>query len=594
MNHPDSHVYLAYAKAIGGASSVFLVILVLVLSQLFRVGSDLWLSWWTSDSFGLDTTVYLWVYFGLGIAQAIAYVLSGVQFALAGLRASKVLHRGAVYRVMRAPMSWYDTTPIGRIISRFSKDTDTMDANLPDSFRMFLGTLSMTVSTFALMIAATPLFAAPLAPLMVVYYYAQLFYRSTSRELKRLDSVSRSPLFALFGETLTGIVTIRAYREENHFIERNSRYIDDNNRCYYLQICSQRWLSIRIENIGNLLTLACAMFGVASVLSSSTSVAIVGLSISYAINTSGVLNWCVRQAAETEVSANSVERILSYIEDIEIEAPLITDVRPPSAAWPERGEIEFTNAVMAYRKGLDPVLKDVSFTIPAGSKLAIVGRTGAGKSTSLIALFRMAELISGSITIDGVDIGKLGLHDLRKRLSIIPQEPVLFSGTIRSNLDREGVASDDQLWACLKAAGMFDYVQNLPEKLEAPISEGGENLSTGMRQLMCLARAMLRSAKILVMDEATASVDQATDAQIQRAIRRDFANATVVTIAHRLNTVIDYDLVLVMDNGRVAELASPAELLSRPESLFTALVDETGPVNAALLRRLATEKKLEL
>ncbi|KAI9179303.1 hypothetical protein H9P43_005966 [Blastocladiella emersonii ATCC 22665] len=590
----ETGVIVAYIKAMGGVGTVLVIMLLLALNTGARLFTDLWLKDWTQDSYGLSTDTYLYVYFGGGIGQCFTALIFGTTFAFAGVRASRSLHREAVFSVLRSPMSYFDTHTLGQIVNRFSKDTESGDNTLPDAIRLLLIAIGGTLSTLGLMISATPIFAAPLVPLLVVYWFIQLLYRATSREIKRLDSITRSPLFSLFSSSLSGLSTIRAYREETRFLTASRDLIDLNNRPFWMLQCASRWLSIRLESIGACLVLASGVFSVMAAANGSTSVATLSLSLSYSLSVTGVLNLMVRQVAQTEVELNSVERVSEIAYRIPQEPPLVTDVRPPSASWPEHGEIEFKNVTMAYREGLDPVLKDVSFTIPAGSKLAIVGRTGSGKSTTLIALFRLVELMEGSIIIDGVDIAKIGLHDLRKRMKIIPQEPVLFSGTIRSNIDREGSADDEQIWACLKSAGLYDYVQTLPEKLDAPISTGGENLSVGQRQLLCLARAMVHRANVLVMDEATASVHVEGDRLIQTAIRRDFVHATVITIAHRLNTIIDYDYVLVLDHGRVAELASPAELLSRPESLFTALVDETGPANAALLRRLAVEKKLDL
>ncbi|KAI9217146.1 P-loop containing nucleoside triphosphate hydrolase protein [Blastocladiella britannica] len=585
------NVYRAYFAAMGGLTGITAVMFLLILTQLLRVGNDYWLTWWTEHNWGHenDDMWYLQYYCLWAVGQAAAYVLSGIQFAVAGVQAAKLLHRGAVFAVMRSPMSFYESTPLGQIINRFSKDQDAMDNTLADSFRMFLGTLFMTLSTFVVIINNTPLFAAPLAPLIVVYYYVQLFYRHTSRELKRLDSLSRSPLYANLGETLTGVPTIRAYREEHRFIARNEQFIDGNNGPIMQQMAAQRWLSIRIESIGSALILAAAVFSVLSL--GSINASSVGLSLSYSMSITGVLNWCVRQAAEVEVQMNSVERVYYYASELKPEAPQKTDVVPPSAQWPEHGEIKFTDVSMSYRPDLPPVLIDVNLNIKPGSKVGIVGRTGAGKSTALVVLFRLVELAKGKIEIDGVDISKLGLHDLRSRLAIIPQDPVLFSGSVRSNLDRFNEADDQTLWDCLERAGLKDYVDAQENKLDAPIAENGENLSVGQRQLLCLARAMVRRSKVLVMDEATASVDLDTDAFIQRAIRRDFAAATVLTIAHRLNTIIDYDTIICMDAGRVKEFGAPSTLLSDPNSLLSSLVDETGATNAALLRRMALEKQ---
>ncbi|KAJ3358588.1 hypothetical protein GGF32_010109 [Allomyces javanicus] len=587
----DWSVYMAYFRATGGMLGVAIILGVLILSQVFRVGNDLWLAAWTGRTFELSQGAYLGIFFMWGVLQAVSYVVNGMQVAYAGVRAGRSLHHAALLKIMRSPMVFFETTPLGRIINRFSKDQDAMDNTLPDSGRMFLGTLAMTLSTFVVMIVSTPPFAGPLVPLLVLYWFAQKFYRASSREFKRLDSLSRSPLYSQFSESLTGIVTIRAYREQSRFAALNRVLIDNNNRPIYMQTCAQRWLSLRIEMIGNFLVFFAGLFGVTA--NGSISASLIGLSLSYALQITGVLNWCVRQAAEVEIQMNSVERLDYYAEHLESEAPPVTDVRP-APEWPAHGEIELKNVTMAYRADLDPVLKNVSLKIPAGFKAGIVGRTGAGKSTLIVALFRLVELREGSITIDGMDISQLGLADLRQRLSIIPQDPVLFAGTVRSNLDRFGTASDAVLWECLERAGLKNYVQSLDGKLDASVAENGEDMSVGQRQLMCLARAMVKQSKILIMDEATASVDLETDALIQKAIRRDFAGATVITIAHRLNTIIDYDMIVQMDHGRVAECGTPAELLARPDSMFAALVDETGPTNAALLRRLAAEHRIEL
>jgi ATP-binding cassette subfamily C (CFTR/MRP) protein 1 len=366
------------------------------------------------------------------------------------------------------------------LYSRFSKDQDSMDNTLADAWRMFLGTLGMTLSTFGLMIYVFPYFAIPLVPLLVLYYYVQLFYRFTSRELKRLDSVSRSPLYAHFAESLNGLPTIRAYREQSRFAQVNQSHTDYNNRPYYQQICAQRWLSLRLETIGSLLFLTSGLLAV--ILVGQVSVSLIGLSLSYALSVTSVLNWCVRQAAETETQMNCVERLSHYAEKLETEAPAISDVRP-DPSWPSKSEIAFSDVSMSYREGLPLVLKSVNLKFPGGSKVAITGRTGSGKSTLIVALFRLVEISGGKVEIDGVDISKLGLKDLRSRISCIPQDPVLFSGTIRTNLDRFNVVDDATLWECLERSGLKPHVESLEAKLDSPVSENGENFSVGQRQL---------------------------------------------------------------------------------------------------------------
>ncbi|ORZ26833.1 P-loop containing nucleoside triphosphate hydrolase protein [Catenaria anguillulae PL171] len=578
-------VYLAYLRASGTSVAVALIVIVLIVSQLLRVGNDLWLTWWTSDKFGLPLQTYLLGYLAWSVVQAVSYMVTGLQVAYAGVRASAKMHHDALESVVRAPMALHETTPTGRIVARFSRDLDSMDYHLPESIRLFSNLMLQIVGSFGLMIYATPWFCVPFAPLLFIFYRVQLFFRSTSRELKRLDSLTRSPLFSQLGESLTGIVTIRAYGAESRFQSVNRACLDVNNRPQLIQVAVQRWLSIRLEFIAAMLCLILGVFGVMGV--GDMSVALIGLCISYAMQTTMILTWCVRQGAELENQMNSVERIEHYAHNLDQEAPPVTDVRPPTPDWPAQGQITFDGVVLRYRPELEPSLRGVSFRVPGGAKVAFVGRTGSGKSTTLAALFRLVELAEGKIEVDGVDIAKMGLTDLRSRLAIVPQEPTLFSGTVRSQIDRDGHLSDAELWECLARAGLKSQIQALEGKLDAPIEEGGSNLSVGSRQLLCLARSMARRSNILVMDEASASVDAETDQQIQHVIRRDFAHATVLTIAHRLNTIIDYDLIAVLDAGQLMEFGKPSELLSNPESLFTALVNETGEESAAALKRIA-------
>ncbi|KAJ3351385.1 hypothetical protein GGF32_004313 [Allomyces javanicus] len=575
-------VYRDYLGALGGARSVAVILASLVLVQVFRVGGDLWLSAWTANSLHLPATTYLGAYFGWAVVQAVASVVYVSQFALAGLRASRAIHDQAVERIVRLPLAFFETTPLGRIVSRFSKDQDQLDTTLVDTFRMFLNTLATVVSTLMIIVVASPLFAVPLVPLLAVYYVLQRFYRATSIDLRRLEALSRSTLYARFTESLAGASVIRANAAQPRFLASLARDMDVNNRPAFLTICAQRWLAIRIQSIGNVLVLAAALLGVTS--TDPARAAMVGLSLTYALQVTASLSWCVRQAAETEQQMNATERLLHYANKLETEADDVVDGAVPKE-WPMRGEIVMQDVTMSYRAGLEPVLRGVSLRIPAGCKCAIVGRSGAGKSSLVAALFRLTELTGGSICIDGIDVARIGLADLRSRITIIPQQPFLFSGTIRANLDPSELVDDAVLWDCLDRAGIKAFVESQQGHLDTLVQ--AEGLSLGQQQLLCLARALVHKSQILVMDEATAAMDQATDAVVQDVIRHEFAHATVVTIAHRLNTIIDYDMVVVMAAGHVAEVGAPAELLAHSGSQFSALVGETGPSNAALLRRLA-------
>ncbi|KAJ3202462.1 hypothetical protein HDU67_000543, partial [Dinochytrium kinnereticum] len=409
---------------------------------------------------------------------------------------------------------------------------------------------------------------------------------ASSRELKRLDSVSRSPLYANFGETLTGLPTIRAYREQDRFIRNNDTSTNANNSPYFLLLTAQRWLGLRLEILGGLLVFFAALFGILA--KSTIDPGLLGLSLSYALQVTQILNWCIRQFTETEIAMNAVERVEHYGFHIEVEAEAVVEGNRPEKGWPVKGDIEFKGVEMRYAPELPLVLKGVSFVIGDGEKVGVVGRTGSGKSSLMQALFRMVEPCGGEIVVDKISSQTIGLRDLRSRLAIIPQDPILFSGTFRTNLDPFNEHTDADLWDAITRSGLKSKVAE-PDAggLEGKVTDGGENLSVGQRQLLCLARAMLRKPKVLIMDEATANVDYETDALIQKALREDFATATVLTIAHRLNTIMDYDKVMVMDAGKIAELDSPANLLDRPDSKFRAMVAETGASNFEVLRAIA-------
>ncbi|KAF9906392.1 hypothetical protein EC991_000722 [Linnemannia zychae] len=581
----DSTIYKTYFKAGGGKYLVPLLVFLLIITQVAKVGNDLWLSWWTANTFNKSKEFYMILYAVWGIAQGVFQFINGFFFSIAGANAAKVLHQRALQNVFRAPSSFFDTTPLGRIINRFSKDVDATDNLLSEAYRMFTGTAAIVLSTFILISVIFPYFLIPLVPMLIFYYYAAIYYRSSSREIKRIDSILRSSLYAHFSETLSGMATIRAYREQERFIGRNAYFIDLENRPYFISYAIQRWLGVRIETIANTLVFCTSILGVCG--RYDIEAATIGLVLSYSMSVTGTFNWCVRQFAEVENNMNAVERLYHYSEVLTVEADAIIPDNRPADSWPSTGAISIRNLEMRYRPELPSVLHDLSLDIKGGEKIGVVGRTGAGKSSIMMALFRLVEPTKGTMEIDGVDIGKIGLFDLRTRLAIIPQDPVLFSGTIRSNLDPFEKRTDQELWEVLERSDLKAYVTSCEGGLDSQVSEFGENLSVGQRQLLCLARAMLTHARVIIMDEATASVDVATDVMLQKAIRVDFAESTVLTIAHRLNTVIDYSRVLVLDHGEIREFDTPANLLSDPNSVFSSMVDETGPTNAVLLRSLA-------
>ncbi|XP_062521920.1 ATP-binding cassette sub-family C member 3-like isoform X2 [Corticium candelabrum] len=560
-------VYAVYAKSIGVIVSICIV-LGHVGVYGFSVGASIWLSDWSdaeaaalkqNHSLLHSTSFYLGIYSSFCVGLSIMMFVSVLAVAYGTLNAARLLHKHLLKQVLRCPMSFFDTTPIGRIVNRFSKDMYIIDERIPESTRGFLYVFFGIVSTIVVVSYSTPIFLSTVIPIGVLFIVTQRFYVATSRQLMRLESITRSPIFSHFQETLNGTSTIRAFGQEQRFINDSQHHMDQNMKAYYPYVTSYRWLAIRLEFIGNTIVFFTALFAVIE--RGSLSAGIVGLSISYSLRTTQMLTWLVRMMGEMETRIVSVERVKEYSE-VATEAPSRVENNSLLHDWPTAGRICFNSYSVRYREGLDVVLNDINCCIEGCEKIGIVGRTGAGKSSLTMALFRILEAAGGSITIDGVDIATIGLEDLRSRITVIPQDPVLFSGTLRYNVDPFGQATDAEIWSCLARAHLRDFVESLGDGLSSEVAEGGDNLSVGQRQLVCLARALLRKSKILVLDEATAAVDLETDSLIQQTIREAFADCTVLTIAHRLNTIMDSDRVIVLDNGQIVEFDSPAVLLS--------------------------------
>ncbi|KAJ1301602.1 hypothetical protein OPQ81_008850 [Rhizoctonia solani] len=599
--------YLDYFKAANGGILIPLLFVAILLTQGATVMSAYWLVYWQEMKWSYPQGFYMGIYAGLGAAQAVSIFAMGALFALMSFYASVSLHRGAMKRLMHAPMSFFDTTPLGRIMNRLTKDIDTIDNTLGDALRMLAGTLSQIIGAIILIAILIPWFLIPVALILVIYYWAALFYRSSARELKRLDAILRSSLYGHFSESLSGLATIRAYDEVGRFREENRRRMDIENRAYWLTVTNQRWLGIRLDFLGSILTFCVAILAVAARFSLSPSQ--IGVALSYILLVQQSFGWMVRQSAEVENDMNGVERILHYAQHVEQEAPYEVPDKEPPASWPESGEVELKDVVMSYRPGLPAVLRGLSMRIKGGEKIGIVGRTGAGKSSIMIALYRMVELTSGSISLDGVDISQIGLHTLRNRIAIIPQDPLLFSGTIRSNLDPFGVYDDARLWDALKRAYLVDRPtavqeisadgEDLPSGAQTPVNrftldtvieEEGGNLSVGQRSLVSLARALVKDSKIIVLDEATASVDYETDKNIQDTISREFADKTLLCIAHRLKTIIGYDRICVLDAGQIAEFDTPMALFKRTDGIFRSMCERSS-ITAEDILNASTSRK---
>ncbi|XP_048588131.1 multidrug resistance-associated protein 1 [Nematostella vectensis] len=566
-------VFLTYFRYIGVFIVIF-VMLLFILSESSLILSRFWLADWsvTNVTQSSQRDRYLGVYGAFGFAQAFFTLLSSFLLAYGSIKVSTSLHERLLFNILRSPMSFFESTPVGRIVNRFSKDIFVIDDTLPRSYRTLMTCIVSVLGSMIAISFATPLFLTVVFPLAIVYVAIQRVYVASSRQLRRIESVSRSPIYNNFLETINGTSTIRGYSQQMRFNRTNYCKVDDSQVAYYPWAISNRWLAVRLEFIGNLVILAAALFAV--IARGRIDSGMVGLSITYAFQITQTLNWLVRMSGELETNIVAVERVKEYTEaptepDWEIE-----DHRPPDG-WPNTGNIKIDSLDLRYRESLPLALKDISCDIQPGEKIGIVGRTGAGKSSLSLALFRMLEAAGGKIVIDGVDIAKIGLHDLRSRLTIIPQDPVLFSGTLRFNLDPFDAYSDEDLWEVLEVSHLKAFASGLPEGLLHPIAEGGENLSVGQRQLVCLARALLRKSKVLVLDEATAAVDLETDELIQNTIRTEFAERTVLTIAHRLNTIMDYTRVLVMDRGCTREFDSPQNLLAA-KGIFYGMAKDAG------------------
>ncbi|CAH4037822.1 unnamed protein product [Pieris brassicae] len=575
-------VYKQYLTSVGVMASLVTFIMNMIL-QMFQVGSNYWLAKWSNDNqMMVNGTVdksrrdlFLGVYGGLGIGQVITVSVSSLALYLGTLVAARTLHSKLLSGVLRAPsIGFFDCTPTGRILNRFSKDVEVLDNVLPMTLRGWTACFFSVLGTLFVISVSTPIFVFAIVPIGVLYYVIQRFYVATSRQLKRLESVSRSPIYSHFSESITGATTIRAYGVTERFVEESERGVDHNQACYYPSCIANRWLAIRLEMIGNVII----FFAALSVVLGRETIdpGIVGLSVTYALQITQILNWLVRMTSEVETNIVAVERIKEY-SDTPSEAAWNLP-NGPGSTWPETGALQLDGLTICYRPG-EPVLRDLTCTVSPREKLGIVGRTGAGKSTLTLGLFRIVEPTSGKIMIDGIDISSIGLHQLRSRITIIPQDPILFSGTLRLNLDPFETFTDDQIWRSLEHAHLKAFVQGLPSGLLHEVSEGGGNLSVGQRQLVCLARALLRKTPLLVLDEATAAVDLETDDLIQKTIRTEFASCTVLTIAHRLNTIMDSTRVMVLDKGQLVEYAPPEQLLQDKNSIFYSMAKDAGLVN---------------
>lgn len=619
-------VYKEYFKAVGSIWFWIVLIVTYISVQVMNILQSYWIRIWTVEMedqivknihtmtkpdrfvspFGFDTlsipafvqditptstpqhhstTYYLMVYALIGVLYSLISTYRTYTAFRGGLHASALIFEKTLDSIVSAKIRFFDSTPMGRIMNRLSKDVESIDQDLAANANGTLNSILSAAAVTVLITLVTPKFFFAGILILGLYGAINTFYLTTSRELKRMDSIKKSPIFQQFGETLSGVSTIRAYGVTYRFTEQNLRNLDESNRPFFYLWLANRWLSFRIDMAGSLVSFSAAALVLLSL--GSIDAGLAGLSLSYAITFSESMIWVVRLYAIVEMNMNSVERLQEYME-IEKEAPaVIPDSRPPPN-WPSKGEIEVENLSLRYSPELPQVIENVTFKVDSFNKIGIVGRTGAGKSTIISAFFRFIEADSGKIVIDGVDISQIGLHDLRSALAIIPQDPTLFVGTIRTNLDPFGEYTDEEIFESLRRVHLIKPSdtemegenKNQFRDLSNTVTEGGHNLSQGQRQLLCLARSLLKTPKVLLLDEATASIDYASDALIQATIRNEFGNnTTILTIAHRLKSIVDYDKILVLDHGKVVQYAHPHELLKTKEGTFYSMCEQSGELS---------------
>ncbi|XP_061546477.1 multidrug resistance-associated protein 4 [Phycodurus eques] len=593
------NMYMKYLRAGASILVVVVVMLLNILAQVAYIVQDWWLAYWAEEqgklnnnsTVGLNMTkvykeldleFYLGIYGGLTAATIIfGFVRTLLMFNML-VRCTQALHNNMFTAILRTHVRFFDVNPIGRVLNRFSKDIGQLDSIMPWTFVDFIQVFLQILGVVAVAAGVIPWILLPVLPLLIVFLFLRRYFLQTSRDIKRIESTTRSPVFSHLSSSLQGLWTIRAFRAEGRFQKAFDAHQDLHTAAWFLFLSTSRWLALRLDGMCSIFVTV-TTFG-CLLLRNQLDAGSVGLALSYAITLMGMFQWGVRQSAEMENMMTSVERVVEYTE-LDSEAPWETQKRPPPD-WPSKGRVTFDGVSFSYSTDGPKVLHNLKVTFQPKEKVGIVGRTGAGKSSLVSALFRLAEP-QGNIYIDGVLTSELGLHDIRQRMSIIPQDPVLFTGSMRKNLDPFNQHSDEELWNALREVQMKGVVEELPGKLETVLAESGSNFSVGQRQLVCLARAILRKNRILIIDEATANVDPRTDELIQRTIREKFQECTVLTIAHRLNTIIDSDRILVLDAGRIHAYDEPYTLLRDPSSIFYKMLQQTGKQEAAALLEAA-------
>eukprot|EP00536_Pseudo-nitzschia_multiseries_P014610 jgi/Psemu1/215290/e_gw1.735.14.1 len=587
--------YKNYIHAMGGWPVASFMLLAFCVTQGVVIWTIVTMGEWSQRP---PQEQKAWNILGVIIGQIFLAILLSTSraffFFAMSIKASRNLHNDMTKAVLRAKISFFDTNPMGRILNRFSADVGSNDDMLPHTLFDFFVIFFVAIGAFFTTVATLPFVLLVMPPLIYSFVVVRKVFVTSSRELKRLEGVARSPIFAMMSESLSGIATIRANKATAYFSKKFEEMHDSHTRVFFFFIASSRWVGFLLDSLVLFLTTFVCFFSVFSHRQGWFTVdpTNIGLSISMLLQLCDAFQWCVRQSAEVVNQMVSVERVVEFGK-VEPEAPLELETdKKLDESWPSRGAISVKDLSTRYRPTLPLALAGVSFSVPSGSRIGVVGRTGSGKSTIVQALFRLLEAESGQIDIDDVNVAEVGLHRLRTAISVIPQHPTLFSGcTVRENLDVFGLHSEEAICQALESAHLGKVIAELPKGIDSVVTEGGSNFSVGQRQLLCLARAILSKNKILVLDEATASVDRRTDQMLHDSLHESFGDATIIAVAHRLHTVIDHDYILVLGEGKVLEFGSPADLLSKSGGVFSTMVDDTGEITANELRQCAFGKK---
>uniref|UniRef100_A0A1D1YZ73 ABC transporter C family member 3 n=1 Tax=Anthurium amnicola TaxID=1678845 RepID=A0A1D1YZ73_9ARAE len=569
-------IYWRYVATAYKGALVPFIMLSQILLQALQVGSNYWMAWAAPVSKDMvppvSGLVLICVYVALALGSSICTLITALLLVTAGYKTATLLFNKMHTCIFRAPMSFFDSTPSGRILSRASTDQSKVDTSVYYQIgTIFLSMMQLVGVIVVMSQVAWPVFIV-FIPVVATCIWYQQYYIATARELARLIGVGEAPVIQHFSESLSGSTTIRAFEHESRFMGTNLHLCDAYSRPIFHNAAAMIWLCFRLDTLASL-TFLFSVVILISLPRGAIDPAMAGLAVTYGLNLNMLQNMLILNLCNLENEIISVERILQYT-CIPSEPPLTIEMNKPDSSWPSQGKVEIRDLQVRYAPHLPLVLRGLTCTFTGGMKIGIVGRTGSGKSTLIQALFRIVDPAVGQILIDGADISTIGLHDLRSRLSIIPQEPTMFEGTVRSNLDPIGEYTDEEIWQALDTCQLGEEVRNKEGKLDSAVNENGENWSMGQRQLVCLGRVILKKSKILVLDEATASVDTATDNLIQKTLKQLFSDSTVITIAHRITSVLDSDMVLLLDNGEILEYDSPSKLLEDRSSLFTKLVSE--------------------